>query len=86
MADLDVIWLKRSWDGEVKNVAVLVAIGVRRLPPGWVWPKGRRKMPRAGDSSCGILKERGLTGMELMISDKCLGLVEALGEFYPKAS
>jgi transposase-like protein len=25
---LDGIWLKRSWDGEVKNVAVLVAIGV----------------------------------------------------------
>ena len=31
---LDGIWLKRSWGGEVKNVAVLVAIGVRerRLP------------------------------------------------------
>src|SRR5471030_2310277 len=27
---LDGIWLKRSWGGEVKNVAVLVAIGVRR--------------------------------------------------------
>ena len=25
---LDGIWLKRSWGGEVKNVAVLVAIGV----------------------------------------------------------
>jgi putative transposase len=32
------------------------------------------------------LKERGLTGVELFISDKCLGLVEALGEFYPEAS
>ena len=27
---LDGIWLKRSWGGEVKNIAVLVAIGVRR--------------------------------------------------------
>ena len=26
---LDGIWLKRSWGGEVRNVAVLVAIGVR---------------------------------------------------------
>src|SRR5450755_777021 len=26
---MDGIWLKRSWGGEVKNVAVLVAIGVR---------------------------------------------------------
>src|SRR6185312_2093893 len=27
---LDGIWLKRSWGGEVKNVAVLIAIGVDR--------------------------------------------------------
>ena len=26
---LDGIWLKRSWGGEVKNIAVLVAVGVR---------------------------------------------------------
>jgi hypothetical protein len=25
---LDGLWLKRSWGGEVKNVSVLVAIGV----------------------------------------------------------
>ena len=31
------------------------------------------------------LKERGLKGVRLLISDKCLGLVEALGEFYPEA-
>ena len=31
------------------------------------------------------LKERGLKGVHLVISDKCLGLVGALGEFYPKA-
>jgi transposase-like protein len=27
---LDGIWLKRSWGGEVRNVAVLIAIGVDR--------------------------------------------------------
>jgi putative transposase len=32
------------------------------------------------------LKERGLAGVELVTSDKCLGLVEALGEFYPEAA
>jgi|SRR5208283_4058441 len=32
------------------------------------------------------LKERGLKGVELFILDKCLGLVESLGEFYQKAS
>jgi len=31
------------------------------------------------------LKKRGLTGIQLAISDKCLGLVEALGECYPDA-
>ena len=31
------------------------------------------------------LKGRGLKKVELFISDKCLGLVESLGEFYPKA-
>src|SRR5262245_66222448 len=30
-------------------------------------------------------KERGLRGVRLVISDKCLGLVEALGEFFPEA-
>src|ERR1700680_312731 len=31
------------------------------------------------------LKERGLAGVRLFVSDKCLGLVESLGEFYPDA-
>src|SRR6202008_2685375 len=31
------------------------------------------------------LKERGLRGVRLFISDKCLGLVESLAEFYPEA-
>jgi transposase-like protein len=32
------------------------------------------------------LKGRGLQGVRLFVSDKCLGLVEALAEFYPEAS
>lgn len=31
------------------------------------------------------MKTRGLNGIELAVSDKCLGLVEALGEVYPEA-
>ncbi len=31
------------------------------------------------------LKERGLKGVRVFVSDKCLGLVESLGEFYPEA-
>lgn len=32
------------------------------------------------------LKERGLKGVQLVTSDKCLGLVEVLGEFYTEAA
>jgi transposase-like protein len=31
------------------------------------------------------LKDRGLKGIRMFVSDKCLGLVESLGEFYPEA-
>ncbi|HUZ95201.1 MAG TPA: transposase [Edaphobacter sp.] len=31
------------------------------------------------------LKQRGLTGVQLFVSDKCLGLVENFAEFYPEA-
>jgi len=31
------------------------------------------------------LKERGLNGVRLFISDKCMGLVESLAEYYPEA-
>ncbi len=32
------------------------------------------------------LKERGLRGVRMITSDKCIGLVEALGEFFPEAA
>jgi putative transposase len=32
------------------------------------------------------LKQRGLRDVKLVISDKCLGLLAALGEFYPEAA
>jgi putative transposase len=85
---LDGIWLKRSWGGEVKNVAVLVAIGVDqdgyRQILGVV--EGAKEDAESWRQFLRHLKERGLSGVELFISDKCLGLVEALGEFYPEAS
>ena len=31
------------------------------------------------------LKQRGLTGVKLIISDACIGLIESVGEFYPEA-
>jgi putative transposase len=85
---LDGIWLKRSWGGEVKNVAVLVAIGVRgdgyREILGVV--EGAKEDTESWQSFLRHLKQRGLRGVRLIVSDKCLGLVEAVGEFYPEAA
>lgn len=85
---LDGIWLKRSWGGEVKNVAVLVAIGVRadgyREILGVV--EGTKEDKESWRNFLRHLKERGLRGVQLFISDKSLGLLEALGEFYPEAA
>jgi transposase-like protein len=85
--DLDGIWLKRSWSGEVKNVAVLVAIGVDQDGYRQVLGvcEGAKEDAASWRNFLRHLKERGLAGVRLATSDKCLGLVEALGEFYPEA-
>jgi transposase-like protein len=84
---LDGIWLKRSWGGEVNNVAVLVAIGVlsdgHREILGVV--EGAKEDAESWRSFLRHLKARGLQGVRLVISDKCLGLLEALGECFPQA-
>jgi putative transposase len=85
---LDGLWLKRSWGGEVRNLAVLVALAVRadghREILGVV--EGGKEDTESWRSFLRHLKERGLKGVRLVISDKCLGLVEAVGEVYPEAS
>src|SRR5262249_2060697 len=64
---LDGLVLKRSWAGEVRNVSLLVAIGVN-------------------DRFLKHLKERGLRGVRLIISDACMGLSESVAEFFPDAA
>jgi len=85
---LDGIWLKRSWGGEVKNVAVLVAIGVREDGYREILgvAEGVKEDTESWRNFLRHLKQRGLCGVRLVTSDKCLGLVEAVGEFYPEAS
>ena len=84
---LDGIWLKRSWGGEVTNVSVLVAIGVAQS--GYRAILGVREAAKQDGPSWTAflreLKQRGLSGVELFVSDKCLELVENLAEFYPEA-
>lgn len=84
---LDGIALKRSWGGEVKNVSVLVAIGVDKEGYRQILgvAEGAKEDKESWSTFLRYLKGRGLKKVELFISDKCLGLVESLGEFYPKA-
>jgi len=85
---LDGIWLKRSWGGEVKNVSILVAIGVNQDGYRDVLgvAEGAKEDKASWQGFLRHLKERGLKGVRLFISDKCLGLVESLAEFYPEAA
>lgn len=82
---LDGTYLKRSWGGEVKNVAILVAIGVAE--DGYREVLGIAEGAKEDKASwLGFmrhLKERGLDGTRLFVSDACLGLVDALGEVFP---
>ena len=84
---LDGICLKRSWAGEVRNVSVLVAVGVGT--DGFRDILGVAEGPKEDTESwrqfLTHLKGRGLTGVQLIVSDKCMGLVEAATEFYPEA-
>ena len=84
---LDGLVLKRTWAGEVRHVSVLVAIGVDQ--DGFRTILGiceGAKEDKAGWSAfLKHLKDRGLKGVKLVISDACRGLVESLGEHFPDA-
>ena len=84
---LDGISLKRTWGGEVRNVSILVALGVGE--DGFRDILGIAegcKEDKAGWSGfLKHLKQRGLKCPELIISDKCMGLIESIGEYYPDA-
>lgn len=84
---LDGIWLKRSWGGEVRNISILVAIGVNsdgfREILGVA--EGAKEDKESWQNFLRYLKSRGLAGVKLFISDKSLGLVESLANFFPDA-
>jgi len=84
---LDGIYLKRSWGGEVRNIAVLVAVGVDAAGFREILGvcEGIKEDQESWRNFLRHLKQRGLTGVQLVISDKCLGLVETLGEFFADA-
>ena len=84
---LDGIVLKRTWAGEVKNVSVLVAIGVDSEGYRKILgvQEGHKEDKSGWSEFLRYLKERGLTGVKLIISDACMGLYESVGDYYPEA-
>jgi len=84
---LDGIVLKRSWAGEVKNVSVLVAVGVGSDGYRQILgvQEGHKEDKSGWSGFLAHLKQRGLKGVRLVISDACLGLMESVAEYYPEA-
>jgi putative transposase len=84
---LDGVVLKKSWGGEVRNISVLVAIGVNS--EGFrniIGVAEGMKEDKAGWSSfLKYLKERGLKSVRLFVTDRNIGVVESIAEFYPEA-
>lgn len=84
---VDGVFLKRSWGGEVQNVSVLVAIGVgkdgfREIIGAC---EGMKEDKESWKNFFIHLKERGLTGVRLVIGDKSMGMLQSLEEVYPEA-
>jgi len=84
---VDGVWHKRSWGGHVENVSVLVAIGVDA--------EGRREVIAVDEDMRedaasweqffrGMI-ERGLSGVRLVVGDRCAGLVATVNSMLPKA-
>jgi len=84
---LDGISMKRTWAGEVRNVSILVAIGVSQEGYREVLgvAEGAKEDKESWTNFLRYLKDRGLKGVRLFTSDKCLGLIEVLADFYPEA-
>ena len=78
---VDGIYLRRNWDGEYENVSVLVAIAVNE--------DGFREVLGAAEGmkedKANWVNGRGLDGVKLIVGDKCMGMLEAVGEAFPDA-
>jgi len=84
---VDGIFLKRCWGEEFENISILVAIGVtddgyREILGA---AEGLKEDLESWKEFFVWLKSRGLDGVKLIIGDKALGMVEAIGQVFPNA-
>ena len=84
---VDGIYLRRNWGGKYENVAILVAIAVNEDGYREVLgaAEGMKEDKASWVSFFQWLKGRGLEGVQLVVGDKCLGMLEAVGEVFPEA-
>jgi len=83
---VDGIYLRRNWGGEYENVAVLVAIAVNEDGFREVLgaAEGMKEDKASWVSFFQWLRGRGLDGVKLIVGDKCMGMLEAVGEVFPE--
>ena len=84
---VDGIFLKRCWGEEFENVSILVAIGVNEDGYREIIgaAEGLKEDLESWKNFFVWLKGRGLSGVKLVIGDKALGMVEAIGQVFPEA-
>ena len=84
---LDGIVMKRTWAGEVRNVSLLVASAVNAEGYREILGicEGAKEDKSGWSAFLRHLVDRGLSGVQLVISDACRGLVESVAEYLPEA-
>src|SRR3954452_7380452 len=84
---LDGIVMKRTWAGEVRNVSLLVAIGANAEGYREILGicEGAKEDKSGWSAFLRHLVDRGLRGVELIISDACRGLMESAADYLPDA-
>ena len=84
---VDGIYLKRCWGGEYENVSILIAIGVNEDGYREIIgaSEGMKEDRESWKNFLIELKGRGLKGVQLIIGDKNLGMLESIPEVFPEA-
>jgi transposase-like protein len=84
---LDGIVMKRTWAGEVRNVSLLVASAVNSEGYREILGicAGAKEDKSGWSAFLRHLVDRGLSGVRLIISDACRGLVESIADYLPDA-
>ena len=82
---VDRIYLRRNWGGEYENVAILVVVNQDGFREVIGAVEGMKEDTSIQGNFFQWLRERGLNGIKLIVGDKCLGMLEAVGDVFPEA-